>query len=579
MRILISAVSCLLLALSACSKQEETSKPTTAAQTADYVFTGGKVYTVDNANSWAQAVAVRGNQIVYVGDDAGAKAFVGDNTKKIDLGGKMMLPGFVEGHFHTLGPALLLRGPDLQTDSLDEMLAKFKTYVDKNPDLKLVHGWGVRPNIYGPGQPTAAMLDKIVPDRPVFLWEVGGHSAWVNSKAMAMAGLTKDTPDPVPGVAYYRRDAGGNPTGYIVEVPAIIKVLSKFVTFDEPYVREGMASWFPKYPKAGITTVHDFGFAGADQDTVLKILKDFEKDGTLGIRVFGSYYWNNAEIDPVPLAKKLRDENREGLVRITALKINMDGDDDNRSMLLVDPYADKRDAKPEPIIPFDKINDAAVRADKEKLHLLCHCFGDLAVRKFLDAVELAKKTNPEWDRRAVASHALLVNPDDYPRFKALNATYDTSGQWMALDPYFGGITPKRIGAERMKRLFPVKPILDAGGNVSLGSDFPAAAYVSDYKPLNAITVAVTRQMLDKPDMPVLGGKDMRLTVAQAIRANTYAAAYGTAVEDKVGSIEVGKLADLIVLEKNLFDIDPHDIHKVKVQMTMMDGVIRHQDGM
>jgi len=550
-----------------------------AAEPADFVFTGGKVYTVNDKQPWAEAVAVKGNKIVYVGDNAGAKKFVSGNTKKVDLKGRMMLPGFVEGHFHTLGPGLLLRGPDLQTDSLDEMLAKFKTYVDKNPDLKLVHGWGVRPNIYGPGQPTAAMLDAIEPNRPVFLWEVGGHSAWVNSKAMEMAGLNKDTPDPTPGVAYYRRDAKGNPTGYIVEVPAIIKVLSKFVTFDDPYVREGMASWMPKYPQAGITTVHDFGFAGADQDTVLKILKDFEKDGTLGMRVFGSYYWNNAKIDPVPLAKKMRDETREGLVQITALKINMDGDDDNRSMLLVDAYTDKPDARPDPIIPFDIINDAAVRADKEKLHLLCHCFGDGAVRKFLDAVELAKKSNPEWDRRAVASHALLVHPDDYPRFKELNATYDTSGQWMELDPYFGGITPKRIGPERMQRLFPIKPILDAGGNVSLGSDFPAAAYVSDYKPLNAITVAVTRQMLDKPDMEILGGKDMRLTVAEAIHANTYGAAYGTAVEDRVGSIEVGKLADMIVLEKNLFDIDPHDIHKVKVQMTMMDGVIRHQDGL
>jgi len=131
----------------------------------------------------------------------------------------------------------------------------------------------------------------------------------------------------------------------------------------------------------------------------------------------------------------------------------------------------------------------------------------------------------------------------------------------------------------MKRLFPIKPILEAGGNVSLGSDFPAAAYIADFKPLNAITQAVTRQMLDKPDMPILGGKNMRLTVAEAIRANTYGAAYGIGVEDNIGSIEEGKLADMIVLEKNLFDIDPHDIHKAKVLMTMMDGVIRHQDGL
>jgi len=172
-----------------------------------------------------------------------------------------------------------------------------------------------------------------------------------------------------------------------------------------------------------------------------------------------------------------------------------------------------------------------------------------------------------------------VHPYDYPRVKALNATYDTTGQWMALDPYTGDITPKRIGPERMKRLFPIKKILEAGGNVSLGSDFPAAAYVADYKPLNAITQATTRQMLGKPDMPVLGGKDMCLTVAEAIRANTYGAAYGIGVEDKIGSLEVGKLADLIVLDENLFEIDPHDIYKTKVLLTIMDGKVHHRDGL
>jgi len=589
MRTVITSImiASMLMLNTACTKKEEPAKPAeTAAQEtgskvapADFVFTNGKVYTVDKENSWAEAVAVRGSEIVYVGDNAGAEALAGEATEKIDLTGKLMLPGFVEGHFHTTTQGIILHGPDLQTDSMDELLAKLKKYADANPDLKFINGWGVRPNLYGPGEPTAAMLDAIVPDRPVYLWQVDGHSAWINTKAMEMAGLNKDTPDTVPGASYFVRDKNGNPTGYIVEVPAQVEILKKFVTINDAYIREGMRKWFGEYAKAGITTVHDFGWAGVDQDMAIGILKDFEKDGTLKMRIYGSYYWNDAAIDPVPIAKKMRDENQTGLVQVTALKINMDGDDDKYSALIVGDYADKPDAKPEPILPFDKIFDAAVRADKEHLNLLCHCFGDLAVRKFLDAVELAKKTNPEWDRRPVASHAVLVHPDDYPRFKALHATYDTSGQWIALDPYTGVISPKRYGPERMKRLFPLKPILEAGGNVSLGSDFPAAAYVADYRPLNAITQAVTRQMLDKPDMPILGGKEMRLTVAQAIRANTYGAAYGIGVEDKIGSIEVGKLADLIVLDKNLFDIDPHEIHKTKVEMTMMDGAIRHQEGL
>jgi predicted amidohydrolase YtcJ len=549
------------------------------ANPADYVLTNGKIYTVDTGRPWAEALAVLGNKIVYVGDNAGAAAYVGKGVEVFDLGGKFVMPGFVEGHFHTTTQGIIMHGPDLQTDSMEELLAKLKKYADDRPDLKFINGWGVRPNTYGPGEPTAAMLDKIVPDRPVYLWQVDGHSAWVNSKAMEMAGLNKDTPDTVPGVSYFVRDDKGNPTGYIIEVPAQVQIFKKFVTINEEYIREGMGKWFAEYAKAGITAVHDFGWAGVDQDLAIGILKDFEKDGTLKMRIYGSYYWNDASIDPVPIARKMRDENQTGLVQVSALKINMDGDDDKYSALLVDGYADKPDANPSPVLPFDKVNDAAVRADKEHLNLLCHCFGDMAVRKFLDAVELAEKTNPEWDRRAVASHAVLVHKEDIPRFKELNATYDTTGQWFALDPYTGVITPERIGPKGMERLFPIKAIIEAGGNVSLGSDFPAASYFADYHPLNAITIATTRQMLGKPDMPILGSKDMRLTVAQAIRANTWGAAYGIGVEDKIGSLKAGKLADLIILDRNLLEIDPHDIYKAKVLITIMDGKVRYRDGL
>lgn len=571
----------LLFAFGCSEKSAQSPAPKKAAKpTADVVFTNAKVYTVDSNNSWAEAVAVKGNKIVYVGDSEGASQYIGDKTETMDLGGKLVLPGFVEGHFHVTTQGIIMYGPDLQTDSMDELLAKLKSYAEENPDLEFINGWGVRANVFGGERPTAAMLDAVVPDRPVFLWQVDGHSAWVNSKTMELGGLNKETSDPQPGSSYYVRDDQGNPTGYIVEVPAIVKIFTEFVTIDDQYVRGGMAKWFAEYAKAGITAEHDFGWIGIEQATALKILKDFEQDGTLKMRIYGSYYWNDPSIDPVPLATKLRDENQSGLVQVSALKVFMDGGDDaSYGALFVNGYTDKPDAHPSPVVPFEMWNDVAVRADKAGLNLICHCMGSLAVRKFLDGIELAKNTNPEWDRRPVASHAMIVTPEDQPRFKELNATYDTTGQWMALDAYSGVVTPQRIGPERMKHLFPIKELLKAGANVSMGSDFPAAAYFSDYRPLNAITQAVTRQSLDKPDMPILGGEEARLTVAEAVRANTYGAAYGIGVEDKIGSLEVGKLADLIVLDTNIFEVDPHDIHKAKVLYTLMDGVVRHRDGM
>jgi len=302
-------------------------------------------------------------------------------------------------------------------------------------------------------------------------------------------------------------------------------------------------------------------------------LQKREKEGALPIRVQGSYYWNDPKIDPVPPLLKLRETYNSELVKVDTLKINLDGGDEKWSALLTKPYADKPDAKPKPIIPYGILNKVVRKATAKGLNITCHCFGDLAVRKLLDASEAAIKANPKKKHHIVASHAVLVSPQDIPRFGKLGVTYDTTGFWMSFDPLLQSITTERFGADRVQAMFPMKKIREAGGNISLGSDWPASGYLSEYRPLLSIRTAVTRQLPGRDDVPPLGGKDARVPLDMAIYAQTLGAAKGRGLDDKIGSLEVGKMADMVVLDHNLFDIDPHKINEAKVLFTIMNGKV------
>lgn len=544
---------------------------------ADYVFTNAKVYTVNKEAPWAEAIAIKGNKIVYVGDAEGVKSQVGKGTKVVDLKGKMVLPGFVEGHFHSIVGAMIAKGLDLQTDDKQELFDRIRKYAKENPDLDVIVGYGVRFNVFPDQLPTAAMLDEIESERPIYFFGIDGHTAWVNSKALEMAGINKDTPDTAPGFSYFVRDDDNNPTGWIVEWPAELQVLGSLVDFNVEYVKDGVKEWLPRFSAAGITAVHDYGVLGIPAEEAFQFFTDMAAQGKLPIRIQGSYYWNDPKTDPIPPLKKLMKQFDTELVSVKSLKVNLDGGDDKWNALYTEPYTDKPDIKVEPIIPYDIVNATVERADKERINVTCHCFGDLAVRKFLDAVEMAKKKNPQWDRRPVASHATMVDEADIPRFAELGATYDTTGFWMSLDPLLQTVSTTRLGPERVQAMFPMKKIAEAGGNVSLGSDWPTGAYVSDYRPLLSIRVAVTRQLPGRDDVPPLGGKEARVPLDLALYAQTLGAAYGMALDDKIGSLEVGKLADLVVLDKNLFDINPHDIHKAKVLLTIMNGKVVHDE--
>jgi len=544
----------------------------------DWALINGKIYTVNPDQPWATAIAVEGNKITYVGDAQGLKDQIGIATKVVDLKGKMVLPGFVEGHFHVIAGGILAQGVDLQTDNKAEVFDKLRQFVEDKPDLKVIEGYGVRLNTFKDGLPTAAMLDAIESERPIYLWAIDGHNAWVNSKALEIAGVDKNTPDTVPGYSFFVRDSEDNPTGWIIEVPAQMQVLSKLRDFGPDTILQGVEDWLPKASAAGITAAFDYGVQGISNEEAFDWLTKTAEEGRLPIRLQGTYYWNDPKIDPIPLLLKLREQYDSDLVSVKALKINLDGGDDKWNALFTAPYTDKPEVKVEPIIPYDILNKVVREADADGINVTCHCFGDLAVRKLLDAIEAAMKANPPRERHHAISHAVMVHPDDIPRFGKLGVTYDTTGFWMSFDPLLQTVSTERLGADRVQAMFPMKKIAEAGGNISLGSDWPASGYISDYRPLLSLRTAVTRQLPERDDVPPLGGEEARVPLNMAIYAQTLGAATGMGLGDTIGSLEVGKLADLVVLDQNLFDIDPHKIHKVKVLCTIMDGKVRHRDG-
>jgi predicted amidohydrolase YtcJ len=546
--------------------------------TADFVFRSGRIYTVSPAQPWAQAVAVTGNTIAYVGDDAGALAMAGPDTRVIDLNGDLLLPGFVEGHIHPFLGSFLSSGVDLQVPTGQDALAAIAAYAKDNPDGP-VRGFGWRVDMFGPQGPTRQELDRVLPDRPGFFFAIDGHSMWANSAALERAGVGRDTPDPVPGFSYYVRDEHGEPTGYVLEVEAVLSLVNAVDPISLQSMQALLEAWLPKASAAGITTVFDAGVPpiGDDQGALISLYTDLEQHGKLPFRVVASYMVKGPPVDDtVAKLTEIRSRVSTELVNVGVVKVIGDGTQGGYTAWLIEPYADKPDSIGGSPFTEDQWHQLVREVDAAGFDVHVHACGERTARTALDAIETAIAVNPRRDRRHTIAHLVYVEDPDSQRFGKLGVIGQFSANWMSADPDTMQNMAARYGKPRQELFYRTQDILRAGGRISLGTDWPAAGYFSTYKPLDSIQIGVTRQLIGKPDAPVLAPADQRLTVAEAVHANTMGAAYQIRLDQKVGSVEVGKQADLIVLDQNIFEIDPHDIHSATVTMTMMNGQVRHQ---
>ncbi|TGD85045.1 amidohydrolase [Mycolicibacterium sp. CH28] len=554
-------------------------KPGPAAQqSADFVFRGGPIYTGSPDRPWVQSVAVTGTMISFVGDEAGAMAHADSRTQVVDLGGKLLMPGFVEGHIHPLLGAFLTSGADLQVPTRDDALAAIADYARAHPEGP-VRGFGWRVDMFGPDGPTRADLDRILPDRPGFFFSIDGHSLWANSKALEMAGVSRDTPDPIPGFSYYARDENGTPTGYILEVNAVLGVVNEVEPISATSLQKLLETWLPKASAAGITTVFDAGVPpiGDDQGAVIGLYTDLENRNALPFRVVASYSVKSPPVgDAVAKLTDLRNRISTDLVRVDVVKVIGDGTQGGYTAWLIEPYADKPDSVGGSPFTEGQWHQLIGEVDAAGFDVHVHACGERTVRTALDSIERAIAANAPRDRRHTVAHLVYVEDPDNRRFGELGVVAQFSANWLSADPDTLENMAARYGRPRQDLMYRPQDVLRSGGRISLGTDWPAAGYFSTYKPLDSIQIGVTRQLIGNQGAPVLAPDDQRLSVAEAVHANTMGAAYQLRMDDKVGSVEVGKLADLIVLDTNIFDAEPHSIHAATVTMTMMNGQVRHQ---
>ena len=558
---------------------------------ADLILTNARVYTLDKAQPWAEAVVIDDGKIVYVGKAKRAKKLQGPATQLLDLKGKTVMPGFISAHDHLVSSDYLAYGVHIyEARTIEEALALIKAYAKAHPEERVIRGIGWTMSNFG-RYPTAAELDLAVPDRPAIILDYTIHDAWLNSRAMKAAGIDRNTRDTQPGTAFWVRDAEGNPTGVALEGEWMAPYVAVGAWEPERMIRESTLRQFAIAASHGTTTVQDPGLmtpnlmncAGMKSDfrIGLSVLAELDRRGELPLRTQVMPFFNAPDCDPADVAEfavEMKALHDSDTLRIRSIKIHPAANMESYGTPLIEPYADKPTRGHFGVAP-ETIAKVVLEANRRNIDIVMHAWGDAEVRAGIDAFEQARSAGFARARNAL-HHLGLVHPDDYPRLVSLkiplNVTPVFSTDWTGQHLTY----IRLLGEARAHAELAVYPDLArAGLNLSISADMPSSGPAEAQAPLYNVEAAVTlRTPIDgdasKPFPP--GRRGMSLEAA--LRAVTIDAAWQLRMEDKVGSLERGKYADIVILEKNPFDIAPTEISKIKVLGTIKGGKFTHRNG-
>jgi predicted amidohydrolase YtcJ len=537
---------------------------------ADILIVHGKIYTLDSKKPWADAIAIRKGKIVAVGSALEVEKFRGIGTRRIDAGGRLVLPGFTDCHIHFLDGSLSLGRVNLDSAlNVADIQKQLREYAAKHPGDGWLLGRGWNYAMFAPETlPDRKYLDALFPNRPVFLEGYDGHTYWANAKALSLAGITKDTPDPPNGIIV-RDPQTGEPTGALKESAEdlVARVVPKPTHVEKLNALRAGIKWANRN---GLTRVHS---AGGDFPE-LDLYSELREEKQLTVRFYIAYFLDPPELrkqdlDAMEAAqKKYHDE----WIDTNAVKFMVDGVVESHTASFLQPYDDDSTQNGPLFWNPQKYQLAVAELDKRGFQLFTHAIGDKGIRTALDAYELAEQKNHTKDRRPRIEHIEAVSTADIPRFGKLGVIASMQPLHAYPDADTLDVWARNIGPDRASRAWVWKSIADTGGHYAFGSDWP----VVTLNPWEGIQVAVTRQTREgKPAGGFLPSQ--RLTVAQAIEGYTLGAAFAGRREKTEGSLEPGKVADLIIVDRNLFEIDPHSIADTKVLTTIVGGKVVYED--
>jgi hypothetical protein len=540
-------------------------------QSADTILINGKVYTVDAKQSWTQAVAIRGEKIVAVGDDTEIEKLRGPQTKVIDAGGKLVLPGFVDCHIHFLEGSISLGQANLEgAKNPADIQHILRDYAEKHPGDGWILGGGWNYAMFGDENlPDKKYLDELFPNRPVFLSGYDGHTSWANSKALTLAKINKDTPNPANG-AIVRDPKTGEATGALKESAG--RLVGKLVPKPTPAEKlAALRAGIHWANENGLTRVHS---AGGDFEE-FALYDELRRHGDLTLRMYIAYFLDPPELRAKDLAaiEEARKKYTGDWLSGGVVKMMIDGVVESHTAAMLEPYTDDPSTKGKLFWEPDKYKAAVAELDRRGLQLFTHAIGDYAVRTALDAYENAENVNHTQDRRPRIEHIETITAADIPRFGKLGVIASMQPLHAYPDEDTLRVWAGNVGPDRASRAWVWNSIAKSGGRLAFGSDWN----VVTLNPWEGLQMAVTRQTTEgKPD----GGwmPEQRVTLAQAVEAYTLGAAYAGRREKTEGSIEPGKLADLVIVSQNIFEIDPHTIAQTKVVKTIVGGRVVYQAG-
>jgi predicted amidohydrolase YtcJ len=538
---------------------------------ADTVLTGASVMTIEPAMPRAEAVAIAGRRIAAVGTRDDVRELVGPSTRTIDLDGGAILPGFQDAHNHACFAGRYMLTLDLHDlHTREEYLEAVAAYAGAHPEAEWIFGGGWALTAFPGGQPRREDLDRVVPDRPVYLMNGDLHGAWVSSRALELAGVDRHTPDPPCG--RIERDPDGTPTGMLQEWAR--ELVARLLPPTPPDLwRRAILEAQRHLHALGITAWQD---AWVEPDA-LEAYRALAASGELTGRVVACQWWERTRgTEQIPAMVERREAASVGRLRAGTVKIMQDGVPENFTSAVVEPYLRAGDVGGGTGFSFNEpeaLREAVVALDAEGFQVHVHAIGDRAIREALDAYEAARRANGVRDARHHVTHLQLLDPADIERFRDLDITATVQAYWAFADEQMTELTIPYLGEQRSRRQYAFRTLHDAGVRLAFASDWS----ISTADPLMGIEVAVTRaDPEDRDAEPFI--PEEALEPVTALRAATTGSAFVNRLDEETGTIAVGKQADLVVLDHDPFDPGLGGPADARVLMTLVGGEVVFEAG-